>query len=101
MASTITPDFITQKLQEKFGDDIQLVELPYGFPTYTVAKKAVYDVVAFLKNDPALSFQFLTTMCGLHYPNTNKDFGLMLQLHNLPENVQVRIKCFTDEVNPS
>jgi NADH-quinone oxidoreductase subunit C len=25
----------------------------------------------------------------------------MLQLHNLPENVQVRIKCFTDEVNPS
>jgi NADH-quinone oxidoreductase subunit C len=99
--SHITPEFITEKLKSQFGEQILEVSLPYDFPTYVVEKDAVYEVANFLKNDPELNFQFLTTMCGLHFPDQPKQFGLMMQLHNLIENAQVRIKCFTDEVTPT
>ena len=42
-----------------------------------------------------MNFHFLTTLCGLHYPDQHgKEFGVMYQLHNMPKNFRIRLKTF-------
>ncbi|MCS6796358.1 MAG: NADH-quinone oxidoreductase subunit C, partial [Raineya sp.] len=43
-------------------------------------------------------FQFLTTLCGIHYPdNVGKEFAVMYQIHSLIHNIRLRIKVFLSE----
>ena len=96
----LTSDQVTVALKERFGDDVLSIESPYDFLTITVSHKVIKDIISFLKNDPKLGFTFLTTCCGLHYPDDKQRFGMMYQLHNMPENFRVRLKCFTNEDPP-
>lgn len=98
--STLTNEYIQSRLQETFGDALISAEEIAGFFTITVAKDKAYDVAKLLKEDRELNFHFLTTMCGLHYPDQEQKFGLMMQLHNMPANKRIRIKTFTAENEP-
>ncbi|HRI80007.1 MAG TPA: NADH-quinone oxidoreductase subunit C, partial [Cyclobacteriaceae bacterium] len=44
-------------------------------------------------------FQFLTTLCGIHYPE-QKTIAVMYQLHNLVSNFRIRLKAFLPEDKP-
>ena len=86
---------IREKLQTKFGDAILSAEQQYDFPVFVVNHSAIFEVMKFLKEDLELDFGFLTTLCGLHYPdNKGQELGVMYQLHNLPKNLRIRIKTF-------
>ncbi len=89
-------DIVSNKLQQKFGDDLLASELHYDFPVFIVKKEICKDVLVFLKEDKELNFHFLTTLCGLHYPEnpSDREFGLMYQLQNMPKNWRIRIKTF-------
>jgi NADH-quinone oxidoreductase subunit C len=88
--------YIQDKIVAKFGEGTSKLEIHYDFPVLIVSKSLVYDLLDFLKNDESLAFNYLTTMCGAHYPNahTEMEFGLMYQLHNFENNNRVRIKVF-------
>ena len=96
----ISNETLTKAIQDKFGDAVIAVETPYDFLTVTVKQDSIYQVLQFLKEEETLNFHFLTTACGLHYPESDKPFGMMYQLHNMPENTRIRIKCFTSEASP-
>lgn len=86
------------RLRERFGEKVLSVEQAYDFPVIVVEKKAIIDVLAFLKNDPEMGFSFLTTLCGMHLPdNKGQEFGMVYQLHNLPQNRRLRVKIFMPE----
>lgn len=89
-------DIVKERLQQRFGDGLLASELHYDFPVFIVKKDLVKEVLIFLKEDKELNFHFLTTLCGLHYPEnpTDMEFGLMYQLHNMPKNWRIRIKTF-------
>ncbi|GAB4134983.1 MAG: NADH-quinone oxidoreductase subunit C [Bacteroidia bacterium] len=88
-------DSVLAALTEKFGDAVVSHEIAYDFPVFVVRREKIYDIIKFLKEDPAMGFGFLTTMCGLHYPeNKEHEFGMMYQLHNMPENKRIRLKTF-------
>lgn len=88
-------DEVFEKLHLRFDAAILSVEQAYDFPVVVVAKHRLMDVLGFLKNDPEMGFGFLTTLCGLHMPGyEGGEFGLMYQLHNLPQNRRLRIKTF-------
>ena len=94
MGSTLLT-LVGDKLKAQFGDAIISSEQLYDFPVYTIKKEFIYDVLKFLKEEDELSFTFLTTMCGLHYPdNKGQELGVMYQLHNLPKNNRIRLKTF-------
>lgn len=83
------------RLKEKFGEGILNETMDYDFPVFTVDKKIIVPVLEFLKNDAELSFNFLTTLCGLHFPeDKGRELGMMYQLHNLNNNWRIRIKTF-------
>jgi NADH-quinone oxidoreductase subunit C len=92
---------VGDKLKAKFGDAILSAEQQYDFPVYVIRKDAIYEVLQFLKEDPEMGFTFLTTMCGLHYPDhKGNELGVMYQLHNLPKNLRIRLKTFFPVSDP-
>ena len=94
-------EIVNKKLQDKFGDAVLSAEMLYDFPVFTLTKKAAKEALKYLKEDPELNFHFLTTMCGIHYPEQtpDKEFWLMYQLHNMPKNWRIRIKTYMPREN--
>lgn len=85
-----------QKLRLRFNTSILSVEQAYDFPVIIVEKQSLIEVLAFLKND--MGYSFLTTLCGLHIPGyQGGEFGMMYQLHDMPQNRRLRIKIFMPE----
>jgi len=93
---------VGDKLRSKFGDALLAVEQHYDFPVFVIRKDAIYDVMKFLKEDEESAYTFLTTMCGLHYPdNKGHELGVMYQLHNLQQNNRIRLKTFFSVSDPT
>ena len=94
-------DTVGEKLKAKFGEGIIYSEQQYDFPVFTVGIHSIYDVLKFLKEDDEMGYTFLTTLCGLHYPNhAGKEIGVMYQLHNMQKNLRIRLKTFVSVNEP-
>jgi len=93
---------IQEKLNAKFAEAIVSASQEKDFPVFTVKRESIHEVLAFLRDEKDLGFGFLTTMCGLNYPdNKGKELGVMYQLHNLPKNLRVRLKTFFPVNDPT
>ncbi len=95
----IEQDIVSVLLKEKFGDDILSIETPYDFLTINVSPNRIVETIKFLFDHKDLQFQYLTTLCGLHFPDANQ-IGVMYQLHSLVKNKRLRIKIFLQAENP-
>lgn len=94
-------DTILSRLKNQFGESVLSSTIDYDFPVFVVSREKIFEVLKFLKEDKELNFHFLTTLCGLHYPqNAGQEFGVMYQLHNMPKNARIRIKTFFPESHP-
>lgn len=82
---------IISALSEKFSDEIVSSETLYDFPVITFKKEKIVEVIQHLYHHPETKFQYLTTLCGIHYPEQNQ-ITVMYQLHNLENNQRVRLK---------
>jgi NADH-quinone oxidoreductase subunit C len=90
---------LISKLGEHIGGNIES-EVQYDFTVLTLPKAKVFESLAFLKNDPSLGFTFLTTMCGIHFPEAgDKEFALMYQLHNMQSNNRIRIRTYMSKLD--
>lgn len=90
-------------LEEKFGDAIVSAEFPYNFLTLVIRPTAIVNVIRFLYDHPETQFRYLTTLCGIHFPETDQ-IAVMYQLHSLVDNQRLRLKIFLpahDPVTPS
>ncbi len=98
---TLNIELLESKLKENFNENILSSDKDADMFTIVVTKESYHDVVRFLKEDAYFNFHYLTTLCGLHYPDSPFPFGLMVQLHNMPENSRIRIKTFTGDNEPT
>lgn len=90
---------LLERIQNKLNNDLNGAvvssQMDYDFPVFIVEKAKIHDVLETLKND---GFKYLTTMCGIHFPdNTGGEFAMMYQLHSLERNERIRVKCFMSE----
>jgi NADH-quinone oxidoreductase subunit C len=93
---------VEEKLKAQFGDGLLSSELLVDYPVFTLRRDIICDVVKFLYNDEELSFQFLTTLAGLHYPdNKGQELGVMYQIHSLTKNYRIRLKVFFSISDPN
>jgi NADH-quinone oxidoreductase subunit C len=70
-------------------------EIQYDFVVIELKKSQVYKVLNFLKTSPDFQLDFLTTMCGVHFPESGeKEFSLMYQLHNMRTNERLRLRTY-------
>ncbi len=93
----MTNEYIQQRLTEKFGGEVYDFNQPYGMLTFETSKENNLKVLQFLYDDEELRFQFLTTLCAVHYPEQpGRELAIVYHLHNLVDNVRIRFKVFTD-----
>ena len=77
------------------------VHEPYGLLTATTTRERIHEIIAGLQQDQELKFHFLTTMCGINYPeNPGQELGMIYHLHSLTQNIRLRLKIFFPVADP-
>ncbi|MDB5090036.1 MAG: dehydrogenase [Mucilaginibacter sp.] len=90
----ITNEELLTKISDKFQDQFTVVGEPFGLLTLETSREQIIDILTFLKNDPALQFIYLTDITAVHYPELEKQIGVIYHLHSLVNNVRIRLKVF-------
>ena len=94
-------ELVQTKLKNQFGDDLLAFEQSYDFPVFTVNRDRLVEIIHFLYHEPELEFQFLTTLCGIHFPdNKGQELGVVYHLHSLVKNYRIRLKIFFSVNDP-
>jgi len=100
---SLTNEIIKQKVEEKFGESVKAFsEESFGLLTFEVESAKVIDLMRYLRDDETLRFNFLTTMCGVHYPDNdlNRQFAVVYHMHNWLDNLRIRFKTYLNGENP-
>jgi NADH-quinone oxidoreductase subunit C len=100
MMEAALQDKIIAGIKERFEDQLLHAAMLYDFLTVTVKKDKIIDIIRYLYDHPQMKFQYLTTLCGIHYPELQQ-IAVMYQLHNLYNNVRLRLKIYLPEANPT
>lgn len=93
---------ILEKIKEKFIDDVLETSDFRGDLVAVVNKDVIYDVMKFLKTDPALEFNVLMDLTAVDYLWQDRfpRFDVVYHLFSLSNNYRVRIKAGVDEKEP-
>jgi NADH-quinone oxidoreductase subunit C len=99
--AAMTNEYLIERLQSQFGDQILATEVPYGMVTIVIQPTAILDMLIWLNTDHLLKFKFLTDLCGAHFPDL-KDGELCVIYHvqSMENNVRLRIKTFIPIAKP-
>lgn len=93
---TLTSADIQNKIVGQFDDAVSDFEEIHDILVFEAKSTIIKSVIKFMKEDETLRFNFLTDLCGLHYPNNEKErqFAVTYLLHNWIDNVRVRVKVY-------
>jgi NADH-quinone oxidoreductase subunit C len=77
----------------KVDNDTLIIDLESG--------DHAYNVLNYLQNDSILKLNFLTTICGLHFPDhSGAELGVMYQVKNLVTGYSLRLKSYFPIAHP-
>ena len=90
---------VARKLTAQFNGAILLCEMQTDMYCIHVKKEVLQEVLLYLRDDRELQFNFLTTLCGMHYPE-KQQLGVVYHLHSFVHNHRLRIKTATEIDEP-
>ncbi|MBS1557130.1 MAG: NADH-quinone oxidoreductase subunit C [Bacteroidetes bacterium] len=90
---------ILSVINEKFEGEVIESGMIRDFFTIVLKKEKITDIIRHLYHHTETRFQFLTTLCGIHYPDQNQ-IAVMYQLHNLHTNQRMRLKVYLSADRP-
>ena len=98
----LTNENVLGKIISKFGEDnIWGAYNPDGIMTFNTNRETIHELIKYLRDDEELQISFLTTMCGIHFPEQkDQELCMMYQLHSLRHNYRIRIKVYMPESDP-
>jgi NADH/F420H2 dehydrogenase subunit C len=95
----MTNEFVLEAITREFPESVISSSEPYGMLTIEVKKEDIKKIIHYLK-DSSLEFNFLTDVCGIHYPEfPEKEIGVVYHLHNMMANFRLRLKIFMSREN--
>ena len=95
----MTNEFVLEAITREFPESVISSSEPYGMLTIEVKKDDIKKIIHYLK-DSSLEFNFLTDICGIHYPEfPEKEIGVVYHLHNMMANFRLRLKIFMSREN--
>jgi len=95
----MTNEFVLEAITREFPESVITSSEPYGMLTIEVKKEDIKKIIHYLK-DSSLEFNFLTDICGIHYPEfPEKEIGVVYHLHNMMANFRLRLKIFMSREN--
>jgi NADH-quinone oxidoreductase subunit C len=91
---------VVKKLVSQFSEAIEMHVVMADMLCFTVKSEAIQNILLFLRDDNKLQYNFLTTLCGMHYPE-KEQLGVVYHLHSFVNNHRIRIKTAIDIHNPT
>lgn len=93
---------IQDRIIDKFGEEVFAFQMVGDIFTFEANPSVLKNVIHFMKTDEILRFNFLTDLCGIHYPDNDKmsQFVVTYLLHNWVDNLRVRVKVFLNGDKP-
>jgi NADH-quinone oxidoreductase subunit C len=91
-------NILLQELKSKFTKSILSIDEDADIMTITITSETIKQLITYLKDKQ--NFIFLTDLCGIHYPEQEKELGVIYHLHNLVANKRIRLKTFVTKANP-
>ena len=87
MSDKVENGLIESLLKEQFGDAIRSVEESYGMLDIVVKREKIIEIITWLRDSSLLSFNFLTSLCGMHFPdNKGEELGVVYHMHSFANN---------------
>jgi NADH-quinone oxidoreductase subunit C len=95
-----TNEDIQARLNGKFDETtLQGFEETYGMLSVTVTATEILKVLQFLYDEAG--YRFLTDICAVHFPDrAGEELCLVYHVHNLTENVRLRVKAYIPIAQP-
>ena len=89
---------LVKKLKAKFGEAIGEASQFIGQLSITVDGQRIVEICDFLKSDADTSFNYLSDLTCVHYPNRRTEpFEIVYNLFSIEANERVRLKVRTKE----
>ena len=97
---SLTKEILLEKISAKFGEAVKVDADSLDYTAVVIDSSRAHELVKYLRDEE--SFNFLTDVCGAHYPDNdvNAQFGVIYHLHNWVANIRIRIKSFLNAENP-
>jgi NADH-quinone oxidoreductase subunit C len=92
---------VLERLSERFGDAVVSVHSDLGDDTALVKRERIVEVMTFLRDDPALKFDFAMDLTGVDYLGETPRFEVVYHLYSLEKKARVRVKARLPEEDPS
>lgn len=87
-------------LGKQFPGEMLKHEFQVDMLCLSLRKEKINEILAFFYHHEELQYTFLTTLCGMHYPDETLPLGLVYHLHSLVHNHRIRLKTATSIDNP-
>jgi NADH-quinone oxidoreductase subunit C len=98
---SLSNENIKEQLVAKFGEVLIEWNETYNMLSFSAPKDLNLKVLSFLFDEPTLSFQFLTDLTAVHFPDrTGEEIAVVYHLHNLRENTRLRFKVYAPISQP-
>ena len=98
----MTNNTLLDALQIRLGSKIITSEVLYDTLVIEILPSEAFGVIQLLKNDADLSFNFLTLIGAVHYPEEQgRELCVVYHLHSWKNAIRLRIKCYLSKENPS
>jgi NADH-quinone oxidoreductase subunit C len=96
--STVSPSIAP--LRVEFGDAIERDTVSCGDTIVYVARDRSHDVLAWLKDQPAQQFDYLTDVTAVDYRDPERPLEVVYQLRSLGRRADLRLKVALDKRGP-
>ena len=99
----LTNDLALARIEQKGAAFIKSSEISYdGMLCVETTPAQIIDFLRFLREDEQLQCNFLTSLCGVHYPEkTGQEIAVVYHLHNWMDNFRMRVKLYVPESDPT
>jgi NADH-quinone oxidoreductase subunit C len=88
-------------LQAKVAKQIRQTHSFRGDDTVLIHKGGLREVVRFLRDDPAMDFNYLMDLTAVDYPKDEERFEVVYHFYSLKRNHRIRVKARVSEDDPT
>ena len=97
----MTNNELLDALHEHLGTKLIVSEVLFDTLVIEVAAADAYGVIELLKNDSTLSFNFLTLIGAVHYPEEKgRELCVVYHMHSWKNAIRLRVKSYLSQENP-
>ena len=98
----MTSELIHARIKQQHPGALVKSETAYdGMFSVETTREHIHEFLKFLRDDEELQFNFLTTLCAVHYPDDpGRELAVVYHLHNWRQNLRIRVKVFLPVEDP-